>query len=173
VTPTPNWIVGRETPLSFRTATAFFGVLGYEVDPSSLSDEERSRITEDIAWYKARRELLQFGRFIRLRSPYEGRRDQAAWMALAEDGSRAILAWYRMTARPNPGIERLRVRGLDPSSWYRVTAWPLIDPDPDRANLGLRNGSDLMHFGLFRDVERGYPEPTGDHFARLFEIERQ
>jgi Glycosyl hydrolase family 36 C-terminal domain len=66
----------------------------------------------------------------------------------------------------------LRLRGLEPGASYRVSVWPDTADDRDRANEGVRSGAELMRFGLFRDVEHGYPEPQGDHRAVLFELER-
>ncbi len=172
VTPRRNWIVGRETPLPFRTAVAVFGVLGFELDPDALTHDERQEIARLVEWYKHRRHVLQFGRFRRLRSPYAGRGDEAAWMTIAGDGSHAIVGWYRIAATPNPPIERLRLRGLDPTAVYRVAAWPGGVDERARANLGDRTGADLMGFGLFREVERSYPDPVGDHHAAVFDLER-
>jgi len=50
----------------------FFGVLGYELDPAALSDEDRNAVKGQIAFYKAHRDVLQRGRLVRLRSPFEG-----------------------------------------------------------------------------------------------------
>ncbi len=108
VTPTPNWIVGRSAPAATSAAVAFFGTFGYELDLLSLDDARRDEIAAEISWYKERREPLQFGRFVRLRSPFDGAGAQGAWMSIAPDGSRAIAAWYRILAQPNPSPVRLR-----------------------------------------------------------------
>ena len=76
VSAVPNHQTGRVTPLATRAAVAFFGVFGYELDPTALTAEERREIAEQIAFYEAHRELLQCGRFLRLRSPFEGDGDR-------------------------------------------------------------------------------------------------
>ncbi len=172
VTPTPNWIVGRSSPAQTSAAIAFYGVFGYELDLLAIGEARRAEIADEVKWYKERRELFQFGRFIRLRSPFSGRGAEAAWMSIAPDGSRAVAAWYRMLAEPNPSPARLRLRGLKPEASYRVSVWPGSADERDHANEGLRSGAELMSFGLFRDVEHGYPEPRGDHDAVLFELQR-
>ena len=172
MTPTPNWIVGRSAPNATSAAVAFFGAFGYELDLLSLDDARRNEVAEQIKWYKERRELFQFGRFVRLRSPFAEGGTEAAWMTIAPDGSRAIVAWYRILAQPNPSPVRLRLRDLEPEASYRVAVWPESADQRDHANQGLRSGADLMGFGLFRDVEHGYPEPRGDQDAVLFELER-
>jgi alpha-galactosidase len=63
VSAVPNHQVGRVTPLATRAAVAFFGVFGYELDVTRFSDEERRAVRDQVAFYKAHRELFQFGRF--------------------------------------------------------------------------------------------------------------
>jgi alpha-galactosidase len=46
--------------------TAFFGVLGFELDPAQLSPEEKAGISACVGFYKAHRTLFQTGRFFRL-----------------------------------------------------------------------------------------------------------
>ena len=106
MTPTPNWIVGRSAPGATSAAVAFFGAFGYELDLLSLGDTRSNEIAEQIEWYKERRELFQFGRFVRLRSPFAEGGTETAWMTIAPDGSRAIVAWYRILAQPNPSPVR-------------------------------------------------------------------
>ena len=59
VSAVPNHQVGRMAPLSTRAAVAFWGAFGYELDPTALTDAERAEVREQIAWYKARRGLIQ------------------------------------------------------------------------------------------------------------------
>jgi len=47
--------------LATRAAVAFFGVLGYELDPTTLSAQERAEIADQVAFYKQWRELFQRG----------------------------------------------------------------------------------------------------------------
>ena len=53
------------------------------------SDEERAAVAEQIAFYKAHRELFQRGRFVRLRSPFEGDGNQTAWIGRGARCARA------------------------------------------------------------------------------------
>ena len=73
-----------------------------------------------------RRDLFQRGRFVRLRSPFEGDGNETAWMVSAPDGTRAVAAHYRVLHRPLPVRDRLRLRGLDPDARYEVTAWSVV-----------------------------------------------
>lgn len=171
VSAVPNHQVGRITPLSTRAAVAFFGVFGYELDPTRLDPDERSAIADQIAFYLRHRELFQRGRFVRLASPFEGDRDHVAWMVVADDRRRAVVGTYRILGRPDPGPERLRLRGLDPDVLYRVSTWPGADDRLARPNVGERSGAELMGAGLVLDLERGETVARGDFWARLFVLE--
>ena len=63
VSAVPNHQTGRVTPISTRAMVAFFGVFGYELDPTRLSDAERAEIAEQVAFYAGHRDLFQRGRF--------------------------------------------------------------------------------------------------------------
>jgi alpha-galactosidase len=171
VSAVPNHQVGRVTPLSTRAGVAFFGVFGYELDPTTLEEEERAEIADQIRFYHRHRELFQRGRFIRLVSPFDGDRDRAAWMVVSNDRRRAVVATYRILGRPAPGSERLRLRGLDPAATYAVTAWPAVVDRLARANAGERSGAELTGAGLVLDLERWETVARGDFWARLFVLE--
>ena len=171
VSATPNHQVSRITPLATRAAAAFFGVFGYELDSTALGDAERVEIAGQVVFYKANRDLLQRGRFVRLVSPFEGEANEAAWMCVAPDTRRAIVGFYRELNRPYPGPRRLRLRGLDPTIAYRVSVWPATGDGIEAANALVRGGDDLMSAGLILDAERWAAASHGDFWARVFVLE--
>lgn len=171
VSAVPNHQVGRITPLATRAAVAFFGVFGYELDPTVLSADDRAEIADQIHFYRQHRELFQRGRFVRLLSPFEGDRDHVAWMVVADDRRQAVVGTYRILGRPDPGPERLRLRGLDPEATYGVSVWPRLDDRLARANVGERSGAELMGAGLVLDLRREETVQRGDFCARLFVLE--
>lgn len=173
VSAVPNHQVGRITPLATRAAVAFFGVFGYELDPTALSAGERAAIPGQIELYRRHRELFQRGRFVRLVSPFEGDRRRAAWMVVSDDGRRAIVGVYQILNRPAPGMERLRLRGLDPAAIYRVTSWPGDIGPLDRANVGERSGAELLSAGLSLTLDRHEAAALGDFRALLFVLEAE
>lgn len=171
VAAVPNHQVGRIVPLDTRAAVAFFGVLGYELDPTALSPDERRAVAGQVVFYKAHRDLFQRGRFVRLRSPFEGDGNEVAWMTVADDRRRAVVGWYRILNRPEPGPGRIRLRGLDPAARYRLTPWP---PDGDTTESGdppVRGGDDLMSAGIIIAANRRETAALGDFQARLFVLE--
>jgi alpha-galactosidase len=173
VSAVPNHQVGRVASLATRAAVAFFGVFGYELDATALSTADRVEVGEQIAFYLRHRDVLQFGRFVRLRSPFEDDGNETAWMSVAPDARRAVVGYYQVLARPVQGPERLRLRGLDPAARYRVSAWPEVDDRITKANLGVRGGDELMTVGLLFDHDRDETAGRGDFWARLFVLEAE
>ena len=171
VAAVPNHQTGRITPLATRAAVAFFGVFGYELDPTTLAPDEQRAIAGQVAFYKTHRDLFQRGRFVRLRSPFEDGGNQAAWMVVGPDASRAVVGYYQILNRPVPAADRLRLRGLDPAMVYRVSGWPDRDDPLFRANTGLRGGDELMNIGLSLGAERHEAGAWGDFRAWLFVLE--
>ena len=169
VSAVPNHQVGRITPLRTRAIVAFFGVLGYELDPRDLTDSDRAEVRDQIALYVQYRDLFQRGRFVRLRSP-AGNED-AAWMVVAPDRRTAIVAHVRILAQPVQPPDRLRLRGLDGALAYRVEEWPTgADVAPRGSPADVRFGGDLlMAAGLVvRSAASGHEAPSGDFEARLW-----
>ena len=116
VSAVPNQQTGRSVPIKTRADVAYFGTFGYELDLNTLDDGEFEEVKEQITFMKKYRELLQFGRFYRLRSPFES--DQCAWMVVSEDRKKAIFALYCMRSNVNqlPGF--LKLQGLDDDTVY-------------------------------------------------------
>jgi alpha-galactosidase len=165
VSAVPNHQTGRITPLATRAAVAFFGVFGYELDPTRLTSDERAQIADQVQFYKRWRELFQFGRFHRLRGPLDGDGNEVAWMVASPDRRSAIVGHYQILSRPNPGPRRIRLRGLDHKTSYRVTTWP--DGATHAASLG---GDVLTSSGLVVESNRT-TALQGDFRARLYVLE--
>jgi alpha-galactosidase len=171
VSAVPNHQVGRMTPLETRAAVAFFGVFGYELDPTTLSDEEKSEVAAQVAFYKQQREIFQRGRFYRLVSPFDGDRAEAAWMAVGDDARTAIVGHYSILNSPNHGPRRLKLRGLDPTVTYRASVWSATTEDDASAPRPIVVGGDvLMAAGLAIESER-MSATRGDFRARLYVLE--
>jgi alpha-galactosidase len=179
VSAVPNHQTGRMTPLATRAAVAMFGVFGYELDPTAMSDSQRDEVRRQIAWYTERRDLLQRGRFLRLRSPFEGDGNETAWMVVDETADHAIVGHYRVLAHPMPARNRLRLRHLLPAATYRITTWGADFSAPGAAVE--RAGDELMAVGIGIDPPDPLPDGVdfdgtrlilGDFHARLLELVR-
>ena len=114
VSMTPNQQTLRDAPLSTRFNVATFGVLGYELDFGELTPEERKQIKRQIAFYKAHRKTLQYGRFARLDAG-DGRE---AWQI--SRGDECVAAIYNLEYHTSPGRDILRVLHTDKAASYAV-----------------------------------------------------
>ncbi|MDC7226673.1 MAG: alpha-galactosidase [Spirochaetales bacterium] len=118
VSASPSHQVLRNTPIETRFNVAAFGLLGYELDLTRLSNFDRKAIKKQVSYYKEHRALFQFGRFYRLSSPFES--NNPMWMLVGEDGSEAMLGCYQKLQKPSPGFEQFRMKGLNPDMLYQL-----------------------------------------------------
>ena len=166
VSITPNHQVNRVTPLHTRANVAFFGAFGYELDLNKLSDEEITEVKAQVAFMKEHRELIQFGTFYRLRSPFDS--NVTCWMVVNKQKTKAIVGWYRVLNTVNAPFDRVRLVGLDPTKRYRITGNELVD-----GREVIRSGSELHNIGLITsdrnsgDVPQNVT-PNRDFDSRLF-----
>ncbi len=160
VSAVPNHQVHRNTPLYTRANVAYFGTFGYELDLNRLTREEQEEVREQIRFMKEYREILQYGTFYRLESPFEG--NVTGWMSVSEDKKTAVVGWYRVLNSANPPFTRMRLMGLEPEFYYEIE--------------GLENGrygDDLMHIGLCtadcsEGAETAGKSPAGDYHSRVY-----
>lgn len=159
----PNHQVYRNTPLHTRANVAYFGTFGYELDLNKLSDEEVEEVKAQIAFMKNYREVLQFGTFYRLKSPFEG--NETAWMVVSEDQKTAIVGWYRVLNCVNGRYTRLRLEGLNPNYCYQNVK-----------SKTCHFGDELMYAGLITSDETAGQVPANvkpytDFESRLYILE--
>ena len=114
----PSHQVLRNTPIETRFNVAAFGNLGYQTDLTRLTRFERKAVKQQIAWYKQHRQLLQFGRFYRLQSPFE--QNRMLWMVVSEDQQQALLGYYQILQQSSPALEQIRIPVLNPDSCYQI-----------------------------------------------------
>ena len=105
----------RDTPISTRFNVAAFGVLGYELDFSELTPDERRQVKEQIAYYKLHRRTFQYGQLSKVKLKNPG---QISWQIT--DGEKTFAAIYQKCKESCPGRDRLDVPGLDNDKIYTV-----------------------------------------------------
>ena len=149
VSAVPNHQTGRSAPLETRAAVAMGGTYGYELDLTKLPDEEIAQIRELNAKVRSVQELLLYGSFYRLLSPYTGNR--TAWMSVSEDKREAVVTHVYTLGQPNPKDALLRLRGLDPDLDY-------VDVETG----AVYGGDELMLYGVV------VKKPHGDYTAQQF-----
>ncbi|KHE70341.1 alpha-galactosidase [Halobacillus sp. BBL2006] len=162
ISAVPNHQVKRMTSLKTRGDVAYFGAFGYELDVTEMTKEEQRQVKEQVSWYKSHRGLFQYGQFYRLISPFQGDRNETSWMVVSADRKKAIVGVYQILARPNPGFNRIRLKGLDPEDEYKI-----------EGQAGTYFGDELMHAGIqlesaYNGAQTGGIEESGDFSSQLF-----
>lgn len=82
--------------------------------------------------------MIHHGDFYRLKSPFEGDKNQTAWMVVNKDKTEALVAWYQVLAQPNEKSSVLPLKGLCEDCEYTITGYE----NPVDASV-------LMNFGLY------------------------
>lgn len=161
VSAIPNHQVLRSTPLSTRANVAYFGTFGYELDMGKLTLAEQVTIQQQILFMKEYREVIQFGTFYRLMSPFDS--NTSAWMVVSPDKKTAIVGYYRILQKVNVGYKRLRLQGLNEDYAYELLS-----------TNEQHYGDELMYAGLqTSDASSGenkekYNGENGDFQSRLY-----
>ncbi len=167
VSAVPNLQSGRRVSLRMRADVAFFGTFGYELDLDTLTPEEQAAVARDTAFMKAHRQLIQFGDFYRLASPFEG--NDAGWMVVGEDRAAAVVGWYHALHAVNTPARTLRLAGLKPDAAYAVA---IPSGDGSEKQLGTFYGDELMNVGLISHPDQsevdGFLHPAGDFSSEIF-----
>ena len=113
---------------------------------------------------KQYREVIQFGTFYRLQSPFE--HNIAAWMVVSEDRRTAIVGYYKILNDVNCEFRRLKLKGLDEDLKYHV-----------KEKGSWFYGDELMNTGLVTtDSSSGQPMPEevcSDFWSRLYVLKAE
>lgn len=119
VSAAPNRQTGMSLPLKFRCDVAMSGRMGIELDPRKLAREEIACLQDAVAAYKTIRPVVQHGDLYRLVSPY----DESGWAALnyvSETKERCVLFAFSTALHTRTRLT-LRLKGLDPAGYYKIT----------------------------------------------------
>lgn len=147
ISATPNHTVFRTTSLKYRIDVAMSGRLGMEIQPKNMSDKEKEQCRKAIAEYKMIRPVVQFGDLYRLVSPYEGK-GVASLMYSSERKDKAVFFWWKMANFYDEHPLRVKMDGLDPDKYYRITELDRIDLEPLPFEGKKISGRFLMENGL-------------------------
>ena len=111
---------------------------------------------------KEYREVLQFGTFYRLISPFDNS-NFASCMVVSEDKKTALVGYYKILNQVNAGYHRVKLCGLNPDLCYSVTGYR---ENPTTCHYG----DELMHVGLLTtDGASGQPDESTEHISRDFD----
>ncbi len=139
--------------LKFRTDVAMMGKMGYDIEVSEMTENELKFSQDAIANYNRIKDVIYRGDLYRLISPYKENR--AALMYVNQEKTKAVLFSYTLNTRYGETINRVRLKGLDPSVTYTVRE--INVSDEGRSFMGMRGmqengrsytGDYLMNVGL-------------------------
>ncbi|WP_288941170.1 alpha-galactosidase, partial [uncultured Streptococcus sp.] len=166
VSAVPNHQVARVTSLDMRKDVAMFGVFGYELNPLSLTAEEKETVKAQIEEYHAYQELIQNGIFYRLDLTDK---NHVGWMVVSRDRSEALVGYYTILAQPNPSYERLKLVGLKTDAAYQVS---------EADDKSIRFGRDLETVGIIlgknyigRENDYWSREMPGDFYGKMYHLQ--
>ena len=131
----PNNQVGRVTPLETRAHVAMSANFGYELDLTKISEEEKESIKEQVKLYKEIRDIVQFGDFYRILSPFEG--NEAAWNMVSKNKEEFVGMYFKILSEPATSIKILKFKGLNPNYYYE-----------DIETKEVFGGDELMNVGI-------------------------
>ena len=155
VSDVPNHQVSRITSLTTRANTAMSGNLGFELDLTKMTDNDKEKVKEHIKYYKQIRKIVQFGDLYRLKNPSHG--NEAAWMFISQDKTEAVVNYFKILSKCNYKLSVLKLKGLDANKRYKIDG-----------TTEIYGGDELMYAGLI------IPELKGDFQScswRLKEID--
>ncbi|MFP9129387.1 alpha-galactosidase [Niallia sp. BSM11] len=135
VSAVPNHQVQRTTSISMRGDVAMSGNLGYELDLTRLSEEDKIAVKNQVSYYKEIRSLIQFGEFYRLKSPFEG--NETAWLFTNKEKTEVIVYYFKVLAEPAASASVLKLRGIDVNKEYQVNGTDTVYGGDELAFAGL------------------------------------
>ena len=116
VSASPNHQTGNSNPLSARFNVACGGLLGYELDVTKFTPNERTQVTEQIRFYKEYRKRLQFGDHYRLDD------DRVrGFITVSKDKGTAIAVVNVMEKTAAMTIPTVRLKGLNAAYSYEIS----------------------------------------------------
>lgn len=126
----------RTVPFKTRAVAAMHGTFGYELDPAKMSEEEINECAEYTAFYKKHRDLIAYGDYYRLSSPYD---DSifTAWQFVSKDKSESLVCAVTQDISILDRNCYIHLRGLESDSLYRIEQTGQILSGAALQNIGI------------------------------------
>ncbi len=137
----PPHQMGRTTPLETRGHVAMMGNLGYELDLTSLSDEEKATIANQVNLYKELRPIVQLGQQYRLINPDNESNETAVQFNY---GNQTIVTYVRVLSVVETMETTLKLKDLVEEGLYEL-----------QENGVVYSGAELMYAGLTVILSQG------------------
>ncbi|MBR2304910.1 MAG: alpha-galactosidase [Ruminococcus sp.] len=156
VSDCPNHTVGRNTPFRTRGHVAMVGTFGYELDVTRIPQEDRDAIPAQIEEFNKFNTLVRTGDHYRIGNMFEDN-TWDAWMFVSKDKTDALFEFVQVLARPNERSRRIKLKGLDPDSYYYE------ESEPDKKI----SGAALMNAGINIAKIWGADGISGDFSSKI------
>ena len=141
VSAVPNHQMGRMTPLETRGHVAMMGNLGYELDLTSLSDDEKAELANQVNLYKELRPVIQLGNQYRLINP-DAESNEAA--VQFNYGNQTIVTYVRVLSVVEIIETTLKLKDLEEEGLYEL-----------EGTNNVYSGAELMYAGLTVTLSQG------------------
>ncbi len=150
------------------------GAFGYEFDFRKFSDKDLNIMKEQVRFYKERRTLLQYGKYITLDNIFDGEGKEYSYIVVSPDKSEAILTLVTKDYTMNMHPHLYRLEGLDANAKYQVTMRPQANVNPRKHISFVAGGDTLMEYGIDFDylADRTDSEEYGGISTRLYYIKK-
>lgn len=125
----------RRSSYETKRNVAMWGTFGYELDPAKISEEARNEIKEQIADYHKYYNVIHYGDFYRIISPWDDPY-RCAWEFVSEDKKEALLTILIKFSKQRR-LFIIKPKGLDPEKKYR-----------NSYDNSVRSGASLMNAGI-------------------------
>lgn len=117
---------------------------------TKISEEDRNKIPQQIAWYKKYCSLIQKGDYYRIAS-YGDNRLYDCTEVVSKDKKYAMVTYVQVLAEPNVRSRKIKLQGLREEGVYRVSG-------------KTYRGGTLMYAGILIEPLRG------DFQAKILEV---
>lgn len=172
VSGVPNHQTMQSNSLESRFNVAAAGILGYELDLTLATPQEKECMKRQIAFYKEHRRLFQYGEYHLLESYYDDCDGYASYIVLAPDQSEAI-ATVVLHHWKNYATAKIRLGGLDEDALYEVSMRPQMNVENQVTFTAYGN---LLNHGLLDlgglQCEKDRSENSNGIFSRMFYIRK-
>ena len=95
------------------------GILGYELDSTKLTQEEKRICKEQIQCYEENYALIVSGDYYRLTNPYTFL-EYTAWEHVSPDQKEALISLVLTEKEANDAQRYVKAKGLNPQMRYQV-----------------------------------------------------
>lgn len=155
VSITPNHQTGRTTSLNTRYQVARLFNLGYELDLNKCTEEEQTKIIEQIAQYKRERAWLQKADFYRHEVP---NKNYVMWSAVSPEKDQCILILFQKLYDPLNSHGKFKITSLNPEYDYC-----------DRSSKRIYGGDELRQIGISVPLVKEDFHVFSYHFVKVME----